>query len=95
MVWDGISEESNHSVLCNNDTFGVKAIRLQCMQESILWLTVANYSYLQHFWKSPRPPLASPLALPNKIMSSLLDGSCALTAQMNILAAMEKSKTGL
>lgn len=58
---------------------------------------MADSSQLQLFtaFLEISPPLASPLALPNKIMSSLLDGSCALTAQMNILAAMEKSKTGL
>lgn len=36
--------------------------------------------------------LASPAALPNTIMSSLLDRRCGLTAQMNVLAAMEKKK---
>lgn len=36
--------------------------------------------------------LASPAALPNTIMSSLLDRRCGLTAQMNVLAAVEKKK---
>ena len=53
------------------------------------WPITAMYSMSGNL---SRPLLASPAALPNKIMSSLLDKRCGLTAQMNVLAAVEKKK---
>lgn len=48
--------------------------------------------YVRHVLTPPQAPLAQPAAMPDTVMSSFLDGSCALTAQMNLLAALETKK---